>query len=122
MCENREDLKGYLGANQEIDWKKIRDDTTSDNLEVAKKGRNACRQLIFAGILTPDKKGAWYFSEENMNPYSSLEKILPKEMGRVYFVRKRDAINYGKANWLDRLDNWTITNGKEVITRREICK
>jgi hypothetical protein len=119
MCGNKDDLEGYL-CPEGIDWRKIHEDAISSDLEVARKGRKAYKQLIFAGILTPNKKGAWYFSEENMNPYCAIPDS--EEMGRVCFVRKRDAIDYGKANWLDRLNNWTITNGKEKITRLEICR
>jgi hypothetical protein len=66
-------------------------------LELARKGRKAYEQLIFAGILTFDKKGAWYFSEENMNPYCTIPDS--ERMRRACFVRKRDAINYGRAIW-----------------------
>lgn len=120
MCENKESLKGYLDPEtQGILWKKIHDDTISEDLETARRGREAVQQLILAGILTLELKGAWRFSDENMNPYCG--HFGGSSVDRAGFVSEADAKAYGRAVWLDRFDNWKITNGKKVITRLELC-
>lgn len=104
------------------DWKRIKEDTESVNLQVAAMGRKAIRMLVFLKVLTPNRKEAWGFDDFRMNPYLGPVDDFPTEKGRVFFVKKEDAIKYGRANWMWRMDDWIITNGQEKVTRIGICQ
>ena len=124
--ENRE-LERYLnavikedGGKTIVDWKRIYDYTISSDSVCAQMGKRANQTLFFIGKLADmQKDGIWRFSEEKMNPLGYIVSI-PEKVGRLGFVEKEDIIKYGEEVWSHRLDNWTITNGKEVIARRDI--
>jgi len=105
-----------------VDWKRIHEDTGSDNHQVAVMGRKAVRILVLLKVLTPIRKEAWCFNDLRMNPYLGPVEEFPTEKGRVFFTKKEDAIDYGLANWMWRMDNWVIANGQEEVTRIGICQ
>jgi hypothetical protein len=105
-----------------VDWKKVKEDTESDDLQVAAMGRKATRMLVFLKVLTPIRKEAWSFDDLRMNPYLGSVDEFATERGRVFFVKKEDAIDYGRVNWIWRMDDWIIRNGQQEVTRLGICQ
>lgn len=109
------------GKKITVDWRRIKEDTESDDPQLAIRGRKATKKLVFLKVLTPVREKSWSFDDPRMNPYLGPDKDYPTKDGRVFFVRKKDAINYGRVNWKWRMDNWVITNGKKKLTRLGIC-
>jgi hypothetical protein len=89
----------------------------------------AIRQYVFAvllslGILKESPRGAYSFSDEEMNPVWGIPgaDYSTWRMNRVYFSRKKDARDYGRNKWGGRMDPWFISRLSEVMTRQEICR
>jgi len=123
----KEELKRYLSSViREEDGKTIPDFGTINDYVISSDpvrrqwGKRANQTLTTMGILTDiEKDGSWHFSEKNMNPLAYIVDV-PERVGRVGFATKESIIRYGAIVWPHRLDNWTITNGKEVLARRDI--
>jgi hypothetical protein len=109
------------GTKVAIKWNRIKTDAESEDLHVAAMARYAFKALVLLKILTVSRDKAWWFTDLKMNPYVGSDSASA-EKGRVFFVSKEDAIEYGCTNWSWRLDNWIITNGKEKLTRVGICQ
>ncbi|MFA5432124.1 MAG: hypothetical protein WC319_04530 [Candidatus Paceibacterota bacterium] len=108
-----------------IDWQKREDIIQdADYRWCTAIGQYSCAVFLSLGILTKNPKGAYSFSEEEMNPVWGMPgaDYSSHEVSHLYFTRKEDAIAFGRARWAGRMDNWLIFRMGEVITKREICR
>jgi len=78
--------------------------------------------LILLGILTENPENAWTFSDPGMNPEIGWPDadFHPHFLGRAYFVKLPDIIDYANA-FKKNYTGWSIFRMKYVHTKGEVC-
>lgn len=106
IFEEHKDLIRKMDGAIKVNWKNFSDRVWS-----------LSRVLISLGVLSYKAKGNWEIVSD-----IELLHLNPRSCGQLYFRRKEDAIEFGKARLSDTPYDWTIRHISKEISKKEILE